>query len=83
MTICWSLSYTATSLSPVSGDLNPGLREEGTGTEHKSDVDSGVNGVKDGFFKSVGRRHVVRDSPTAQSCREPSMGREGKHSSTR
>lgn len=43
-------------------DLDPGLGEEGTGAEHESDVDGGVDWVDDGLFESLGKGHVVGDS---------------------
>ena len=47
---------------PRSRGFNPGPGEQGTSAEHKRDVDGGVDGVEDGVFESLGRRHVVGDS---------------------
>lgn len=43
-------------------DLNPGLGQEGAGSQHEGDVDDGVDGVQEGLSDAVGRRHVVGES---------------------
>ena len=45
-----------------AGDLNPGLGEDGAGTEHVDDVDSGVDGVEESVGKVEGGRHVVSET---------------------
>lgn len=42
-----------------AGNLDPGLGEDGAGTQHVDDVDSGVDGVEKGVLEVQGRRHVV------------------------
>jgi len=52
-------------LGDVSGtgsrDFNPGLGEDGTGSNDKGDVDDGVEGVNQGSLERVRGRDVVCD----------------------
>jgi len=43
-------------------DLDPGLGEEGAGTEHEDDVDAGVNRVVHDRTKRLRRRQVVAET---------------------
>ena len=53
-------------LSDVSGAtaryFDPSFRKQGTGGDHERDVDKGVDGIEDGVFKCMRRRHIVRDT---------------------
>ena len=45
-----------------AGNLNPGLGEDGAGSEHVADVDDGMDGVEEGILEVEGRRHVVDET---------------------
>ena len=43
----------------ASRNLNPSLGKERTGCDNKGDIESGVNGINEGFFDSVRWGNVV------------------------
>jgi hypothetical protein len=49
-----------------TGDLDPGLGEEGAGGEHEDDVDGGVNRVGDDFSEGARGGHVVNEAGTSE-----------------
>lgn len=45
-----------------AGDLNPGLREEGTGDQHEDEVADGVDGIQESFLKVEWWGHIIGDT---------------------
>jgi hypothetical protein len=52
-----------------TGYFNPRLGEEGTCREHEGDINSGVDGVEDGFLNGMRRRHIVRNTRNGPELR--------------
>lgn len=53
----------------TSGNLNPGLGEEGAGRQSEDDVYEHMDGVEEGSGQSMGRGHVIGNASDCTKLR--------------
>ena len=57
-----------------AGNFNPGLGEDGTGTEHKDDVEGSVNRIEERVCEVQRGGHIVCDSRLGEELRGSLLG---------